>query len=465
MLVLHTGDLGEAERVTLKLCGEGRTELLSEAESSSRVRPDWRAVFPLTPALESCLAQESKVQVALETARRGRAAAQVLSLDDWSVERISERVHVREQGEFERATAAMKEQDNEKYLAALDEWIRQHPRSSAVEQARKEAERVRAELEAERKKAEDKAKAEADQRRAEGERRAKVEGSLAAATAAVQGGDHVRALAALDRVEGSLQGEAEQDAARQLRGQAQRLRALADLRTRYALKMMPRPRKLFAQKRIVLRDVPDPKATGTLELEEGDEVWALAGAGRAMVGVVRAARMDLATLIAAGPKLEHVEGWIETALLTPKDRWTSARRARESDEQTLQQGRSEADRADLRRLAAAGKVVSPKVQLGLLRKGYEPAETRRLALLLDGAIRAVASPDDPRMPAICAGLAEVVKARGLADCAAAARLGAIDESVAAIARDFGENSAGFASTFGIAKESVAKLVMTLAVAP
>ena len=68
------------------------------------------------------------------------------------------------------------------------------------------------------------------------------------------------------------------------------------------------------------------------------------------------------------------------------------------------------------------------------------------------------------MPAICAGLAEVVRTRGLADCVAAAARGAADENVAAIARDFGHNSAGFASTFGLAREELAKLIMALAVA-
>ncbi|MBI5477911.1 MAG: hypothetical protein HY906_03585 [Deltaproteobacteria bacterium] len=465
MLVLHTRDIKVAERVTLKFCSQERTELLTEAETTTREQPSWRAVFPLTPALEACLAHERKLEVTLETTRPGQAATQSLPLDDWSAERIYERVHVRELGELERATAGVKEQDSEKYLAALEDWIRRHPRSPAVEQARKEVARVRAELENERKEAEEKAKAEAARRRAEEDRRVKVQRGLADATAALQVGDHAKAVAALDRVEGLARGDAEQDAARRLRGQLQRVRRLADLRAKYAPRLVPKPRKLYAQKRIVLRELPDPKATGTLELEEGDEVWALAGAARAMVGVARASRTDLATLLAAGPTLDHVEGWVEGALLTPKDRWTAARRARQDEERTLFQGRPESDRADLRRLAAAGKVVSPKVQLGLLRKGYEPAETRRLALLLDVVIRAAENADDPRMPAICAGLAEVVKARTLADCAAAARLGASDESVAAIARDFGANSAGFASTFGIAKESVAKVIMAIAVAP
>jgi hypothetical protein len=465
MLVLHTRDIKVAERVTLKYCSQERTELLSEAEAGTRELPSWRAVFPLTPILEACLAQARKVEVTLEGARPGQAGTQSLPLDDWSAERIYERVHARELGELERATVGVKEQDSEKYLAALQEWIRQHPRSPAVEQARKEVERVRAELETERKEAQEKAKLEAARRRAEEERRGKVQRGLADAAASLQAGDHAKAVAALDRIASSLEGDAEQDSARQLRGQVQRLRRLADLRARYAPRLVPKPRKLYAQKRLVLHDLPDPKATGTVELEEGDEVWAVAGAARAMVGVVRASTKDLATLLAAGPKLEHVEGWIEAAALTPNDRWTAARRVREDDERTLHQGRSEADRADLRRLATAGKVVSPKVQLGLLRKGYEVAETRRLALLLDGAIRAAENPDDPRMPAICAGLAEVVKARRLADCAAAARLGAIDESVTAIARDFGDNSAGFASTFGIAKQSVAKVVMAVALAP
>jgi hypothetical protein len=463
MLVLHTRDIKVAERVTLKFCSQERTELLSEAEAASGGGPTWRAVFPLTPALEACLAHERKVSVALEAARPGQTA-QALPLDDWSAERIYERVHVRELGELERATAGVKEQDPEKYITALEEWLRQHPRSPAVEQARKELARARGELENDRREAEAKAKAEAARKRAEEERRVKVQHGLADATAALQVGDHAKAVAALDRVEGLAQGDGEQDALRRLRGQVQRVRRQADLRARYAPKMAPKPRKLYALKHLVLRELPDPKVSGTLELEEGDEVWALAGAARAMVGVARASRVDLATLLAAGPTLDHVEGWIEGALLTPKDRWSAARLARQDDERTLFQGRPESDRPDLRRLLTAGKVVSPKVQLGLLRRGYEPAETRRLALLLDGAIRAAANADDPRMPAICSGLAEVVKARRLADCAAAARLGALDESVTAIAHDFGENSAGFASTFGIAKQDVAKQIMAIAVA-
>jgi hypothetical protein len=465
LLVLHTRDIKVAERVKLKYCSQESTELLSEAEAASGEGPTWRAVFPLTPTLEACLAHERKVEVALEAPRPGQPAAQSLPLDDWSAERIYERVHVRELGDLERATAGVKEQDPEKYIVALEGWIRQHPRSPAVEQARKELTRARGELENDRREAEAKAKAAAARKRAEEERREKVQRGLAEATAALQAGDHGKAVAALDRVEGLARGDAEQDAARRLRGQVQRVRRLAELRARYSPRLAPKPRKLYAQRRLVLRDVPDPRATGTLELEEGDEVWALAGAGRAMVGVVRASRVELATLVAAGPALEHVEGWVEGAMLTPRDRWTAARLARQAEERALFQGRPESDRPDLKRLAAAGKVVSPKVQLGLLRKGYEPAETRRLALLLDGAIRAAANADDPRTPVICSGLAEVVKARGLPDCAAAARLGALDESVAAVARDFGANSAGFASTFSIAKQEIAKQIMAIAVAP
>ena len=465
LLVLHTRDVHVAERVTLRFCNQERTELLAEGESGTGEPRSFRAVFPLTPPLEACLSQEGKVSAALETTRPGAAAPQTIPLDEWSAQRIYERVHVRELTELERATAGVKEQDSEKYLAALDEWIRKHPRSPAVEQARKEAARVRGELETERKETAEKARAEAARRRAEEERRVKVQRGLADASAALQVSDTTRAAAALSQIESSVVGDAEQEALRRLHGQIQRLRRLADLRARYAPKLVPKPRKLYVQRRIVLRDVPDPKAPATLELEEGDELWALAGAARAMVGVARSSSIDLATLLAAGPKLEHVEGWVEAAALTPKDRWAEVRRSREQELRALLEGRPAADHADLRRLVAAGKVVSPKVQLGLLRKGYEPAETRRVALLLDVAIRAAANPDDPRMPAVCAGLAEVVRARRLADCATAARLGAADDSVAAIVRDFGQNAAGFAATFGIAQERLAKLVMAVALAP
>jgi len=465
LLVLHTRDVEVAERVTMKMCELERTELLAESENSKTDERDFRAVFPLTPRHEACLSREGKVHVALDPTRPGGAAPQQLKLDEWSAQRIYERVQERALGDLDRATTTAKQLDPEKYLVALDEWIRTHPRSLALEQARKEAARVRAELEAERRAAAEKARAEAARRRAEENRRAYVVRAFELVNTALQAGDAARAGSLLDEVTRSLAGDAEQNAARGLRARLHRLRQLAEVRARFAPKLAPRPRKLYLQRRVFLHELPDPKSPTTVELEEGDEVWALAGAPRAMVGIARVAGLDLATILAGGVKLEQVEGWVEAGALTPKDRWAESRHQREERERTLFAGRSAADRADLKRLLGAGPVVSPNVQLGLLRRGYAAAETRRLALLLDAAIRAAADPSDPRMPSICSGLARVVRQRGLSDCAAAARAGASDENVAAIARDFGRNTAGFASTFSLAREDLARLIMTLATAP
>jgi hypothetical protein len=460
LLVLHTRDVEVAERVTMKLCGEARTELLAESENSRSDRRDFRAVFPLTPTSEACLAQTPRVTVAIDSARPG-AGPQTLPLDDWSSQRIYERVQERALNDLERATATAKELDAEKYLAALASWVRAHPRSLALEQARKEMARVQGELAAERRAAAERARAEEARRRAEAERRAYVERGFAAVANALEARDHVKAAAALAVLAQSLSGEAELATARRLRVQVDRLRKLAELRARYSPRLVPRPRKLYLQRRVLLHELPDAQAPTGVELEEGDEVWALAAAGQKMVGVARTAHLDLTTIL-AGVKLEQVEGWVEAAALTPRDRWTESRRAREEQERALLASHPEADRPDLKRLLAVGTVISPRVQLGLLRQGLAPAETRRLAVLLDTVIRAAANRADPRMPAICSGLRAVVQAKGLLDCTAAARAGATDENVTAVARDFGRNSAGFASTFGIAREDLAKRIMAVA---
>jgi hypothetical protein len=466
LLVLRTRDISVAERVTMTLCGQPRTELLTEAAGTSEdPRREWRAAFPLTPALERCLSAERKVKVAIEGAPGAAGTPQPLPMDEWSAERIYERVHARELEDLTRETAAAKEQDTAAYLRVLEDWMRRHPDSVALEQARKEAARARAELEADRREAEEKARAAAAAQKAEEEREARVRDGVKEADTALAGADARRARAALDRIKDSLKTDAEKADYRRVQAAVTRLERLGEIRARYSPKLVPRPRKLFASRRAPVRDLPDTQAgEETLALEEGDVVWALAGAGRSMVGIVREDRADLGALLGRGVRLEDVEGWVEAAALTPKDRWADRRRARAEEERGLLAGRSEADRADLRRLAAAGKVVSPKVQLGLLRQGHDAAETRRLALLLEAAIRAAQNGDDPRMPAICAGLAEVVRARKLKDCAAAAALGATDDNVAAVARDFGENAAGFASTFGLANEAIARAIMAIAVA-
>jgi hypothetical protein len=465
ILVLRTKDVSVAERVTMTLCGQPRTELLTEADSATAGRRDWRAVFPLTPTVERCLASERKVSVAVEGAPPPAGRPQPLPLDEWSAERLYERVHARELEDLTRATAAAKEQDAAAYLRALEDWMRRHGDSVALEQARKEAARARAELEAERREAEEKARAAAASQRAEEDRQSRVRDALKEADAAVAAADARRARAAIDRAKDSLQSEDEKTEYARVRAGVVRLERLADIRARYAPKLVPRPRKLFAARRAAILDVPDASSGDeTLALEEGDVVWALAGVGRNMVGIVREERADLGALLGRGVRLEDVEGWVDAAALTPTDKWQARRLARQEEERALLAGRSEGDRADFKRLVAAGRVVSPRVQLGLLRKGRAAAETRRLAVLLDKAIRAAASANDPRMPAICAGLSEVVRAQRLKDCAAAAARGAADENVAAIARDFGGNAAGFAATFGLPSEDLARTIMALATA-
>jgi hypothetical protein len=470
LLVLKTQDVAVAERVTLTLCGQPRTELLAESEApegedKAKVHQSWRAVFPLTPTVERCLAAQPKLTVAIEGAPPPAGKPQPLALDEWSAQKLYERVQAREIEDLTQQTAAAKEQDYGAYVRALEAWMRAHPGSLATEQARKEVERARGEVENERREAEEKARAAAAAAAAEEARQRRIRDGVKAAEAAVAAADHKAARAALQGVKELLQTEAEQTSYRQVETALVRLERLAEIRARFAPRLVPKPRKLFAARRIVAHDSPDPHGGEGLVLDEGDAIWAVAGAAHKMVGFVREERADLGALLARGGRLEDVEGWVEAGALTPKDKWKDRRRAREDEDRSLYAGRSEADRADLKRLAAAGKVLSPRVQLGLLRKGYAAAETRRLALLLDTAIRAAADANDPRMPAICAGLGDVVRAQRLADCAAAARSGAADDNVAAIARDFGENAAGFASTFSLADEATARLIMGLSAAP
>jgi len=211
----------------------------------------------------------------------------------------------------------------------------------------KEAARVRAELETERKEA-------AEKNAGRGRPAARRGGAPREGGARprrrerrVAGGRCHPAAAALSLIESAVVGDAEQDALRKLRGQVQRLRRLADLRAaRYA----PAARAQAAQAlRAEAGRAPRrarPQGPGHARAGgEAEELWAPGGRPPRHGGRGADAGLDLATILAGGPKLEQPGGWVEPpAVLTPKDRWSAARRAREQDERALFEGRPESDR-------------------------------------------------------------------------------------------------------------------------